>query len=118
MIFYFFLVFNLSYASSTYRPPPSSGPKYYAPQKRSAKEAEKVIRSWQRSGVSLHEFSGGGEEIIIHGSYSLKENFDPFLKRLKGEDGGVKREVKVKETKSTFGGSSSIDFELKVQNAW
>lgn len=88
------------------------------PQVRDAKTIEKNILDWERPGVAIHAVTGNADKFFVRGAYSRKSNFERFLKKLKGEDEGTSREVVVKESSSSFGGSTTYTFEAEVENAW
>jgi len=97
----------------------SAGGSYVVgPQARDAKTIERDILRWDRQGVAIHGVRGAAEKFVVTGAYTHKSDFERFLKKLKGEDAGPLREVSVKETSTSFGGSTSYNFEAEVENAW
>lgn len=104
------------FASSNRTPPPrlSSTPTSYAPNTRTAKEIEKDIYSWPKNGVSIHKIEVRGNIVIITGTYYQKEKIEKFLKKLRGEDSSVTREVSLNESIMP----RYIDFIAEVENKW
>lgn len=96
----------------------SSGSYVAGPQARDGKTIERDILRWDRQGVAIHGVSATEQKFVVKGAYTYKTDFERFLKKLKGEDEGPIREVSVKESSSSFGGSTTYDFEAEVENAW
>ncbi len=96
----------------------SSASYVVGPQARDMKTIERDILRWDRQGVAIHGVSANEQKFMVKGAYTFKSDFERFLKKLKGEDEGPVREVSVKESSSSFGGSTSYEFEAEVENAW
>jgi hypothetical protein len=90
----------------------------FEPQPRDVKTIEADILRWDRQGVSIHSVQGNDATFTVKGAYTVKSSFEKFVQKLKGEDSGVLREVSVKESTTSFGGSTSYEFAAEVQNAW
>lgn len=143
MIFVLVLSLNFCFASGNYQkksyaPEPSSSsssssfsstsaPKsnrsdttsdVLGPQPREALAVERDILGWERRGVSIHSVAAAAEKIVVKGAFAQKSDFDRFLSKLKGDDSQIKREVIVKESSTSFGGSTTYNFEAEVENAW
>jgi glycosyltransferase involved in cell wall biosynthesis len=104
-----------NYQRKSYSTPPVRS---LGPQARDAKAIEKDVFRWDRQGVAIHGVSANERKFVVTGSYTFRSDFHRFLRKLKGEDTGVLREVTVKESTSSFGGSTSYSFEAEVDNAW
>lgn len=117
----FMLFISQSFASGNYqqsRPSPSAASTSVGPQPREAKSIESDILSWNRGGVSVHGVSVAGNKFTVKGAFTRRQDFQRFLSKLKGEDGGATREVTVKESSVSFAGEKSYTFEAEAENAW
>lgn len=110
--------FNAPSASAPKSNGSSSGSYVVGPQTRDGKTIERDILRWDRQGVAIHGVNATEQKFVVKGAYTHKSDFERFLKKLKGEDEGPIREVSVKESSSSFGGSTTYDFEAEVENAW
>lgn len=106
---------TVSASNSTYRPAATQAPPIvYPANERSAQEVEKEIYSWPKDGVSVHSVQVVGGKVIVQGTYYQKEKIELFLRRLRGDDGVVKREVSIKENATL----RYIDFTAEADNKW
>lgn len=122
-VFLFFYI-NICFASGNYQQKsyPTKNSSFSStiprPETREVLSVEKDILSWNRASVSVNSVEKTGEKIRVKGSYSKKSDFQRFLSKLKGEDSGIKREVMVKESSTSFAGLTTYRFEAEVENAW